>query len=483
MAITIQDVALYIHNIRTRMPFRYGIAVMTAMPHLMMRIRCEVDGQPQIGLAADSLAPKWFTKNPNTTYSDDITEMLHVIQSAATLAEQIKTADTVFEWWQQIYKAQKRWATAKGYPPLLWNFGVSLIERAIIDAFCRANRQTITEALQTNALGIRLGDVHPELKNYRPTDLLPAKPYRSVFVRHTVGLADPLTDQEILADDRIEDGLPQSLEHCILRYGLTYFKIKVCGDNQQDMARLKQIATVLNHNVADFSFTLDGNEQYQNVEQFQAFWQALKRDPDLSPLLEKLLFVEQPLYRDVALSTETKEALTRWPDRPPIIIDESDGSIESLPTALQSGYVGTSHKNCKGIIKGIANACLLEHYRRTTPTEQYVMSGEDLANVGPIALLQDLAVMSNLGIEHVERNGHHYFPGLSMFPQPLPDQILDHHPDLYHCQAENLVTLNIQKGRLTLDSVLEAPFGLGVNLSLAEFTPHDQWQFESLGIK
>ena len=34
------------------------------------------------------------------------------------------------------------------------------------------------------------------------------------------------------------------------------------------------------------------------------------------------------------------------------------------------------------------------------------MSGEDLANVGPVALLNDLAVMSVLGVEDVERNGH-----------------------------------------------------------------------------
>jgi hypothetical protein len=33
-----------------------------------------------------------------------------------------------------------------------------------------------------------------------------------------------------------------------------------------------------------------------------------------------------------------------------------------------------------------------------------MMSGEDLCNTGPIALLQDLAVMAALGIESVERN-------------------------------------------------------------------------------
>ena len=59
------------------------------------------------------------------------------------------------------------------------------------------------------------------------------------------------------------------------------------------------------------------------------------------------------------------------------------------------------------------------------------MSGEDLANVGPVALLNDLTVMSSLGINHVERNGHHYFAGLSVYPKDLQEKICLAHPDLY----------------------------------------------------
>src|SRR5207302_8085313 len=64
---------------------------------------------------------------------------------------------------------------------------------------------------------------------------------------------------------------------------------------------------------------------------------------------------------------------------------------------------------------GIANACLLEKRRRDG--ERVVLTGEDLCNLGPVALLQDLALMALLGIEHVERNGHHYYRGLSLWPE------------------------------------------------------------------
>jgi len=102
-------------------------------------------------------------------------------------------------------------------------------------------------------------------------------------------------------------------------------------------------------------------------------------------------------------SDDPVAALRAWPDRPRLIIDESDGALGDLPRALALGYAGTSHKNCKGIVKGIANACLLEKRRRSG--ERVVLTGEDLCNLGPVALLQDLAMTALLGIEHVERNG------------------------------------------------------------------------------
>ncbi len=63
MTIRVLDSQLYVHNMRTRFPFRYGIASMTALPHLFVRLLVEVDGVEQWGIASDGLAPKWFTKN------------------------------------------------------------------------------------------------------------------------------------------------------------------------------------------------------------------------------------------------------------------------------------------------------------------------------------------------------------------------------------------------------------------------------------
>ncbi|MGQ9815275.1 MAG: hypothetical protein ACUVR3_09015 [Candidatus Roseilinea sp.] len=214
---------------------------------------------------------------------------------------------------------------------------------------------------------------------------------------------------------------------------------------------------------------------YQHVDPFHEFWRALTAHARLAPFLRRLLFVEQPLHRSAALSDEVRAAFTAWPDRPPLIIDESDGPLDTLALALDCGYHGTSHKNCKGVFKGIANACLIERRRRADPSAKRVMSAEDLSNVGPVALLQDMAVVATLGIPHAERNGHHYFAGLSMLPAQTQSAVLRAHPDLYRRHERGFPTLDIQGGQISARTVTRAPFGFGFSFDPAEFSPLDDW--------
>jgi hypothetical protein len=99
------------------------------------------------------------------------------------------------------------------------------------------------------------------------------------------------------------------------------------------------------------------------------------------------------------------------------------------------------------------------------------MSGEDLCNIGPVALLQDLAVMGALGIGSVERNGHHYHAGLSQFPNPLQEQVLACHGDLYERSQAGWPAVRITEGEMELSSLHRAPFGVGFLLDVGQFKP------------
>ncbi|MCH8918625.1 MAG: hypothetical protein IIC52_11280 [Proteobacteria bacterium] len=266
---------------------------------------------------------------------------------------------------------------------------------------------------------------------------------------------------------------------------MTHFKVKLFGQEEQDLERLGQIAAIIKKHCSRYAFTLDGNEQYKEIGAFQSLWERVQENEPLREFFKYLLFVEQPFHRDVALSDATDEALRGWRGRPAMIIDESDATLDSVVEALAKGYAGTSHKNCKGVMKGIANACLIEHRRRKDPSRKYVNSVEDLCNIGPIALLQDFAVAATLGIDHVERNGHQYFRGLSMFGPKVQEAMLKSHGDLYRWWAVEglespIATVAIKEGRVNLGSVVDAPFGVGIDLDCDPYTPLEEWTYESL---
>ena len=457
---TLSPFEFFVRRTRTRFPFRYGIASMTDVPHLFARTRVTLAGTSSFGLSSEGLPPKWFTKNPATTFEQDLPEMLQVISHAATLAERIaRSPVSFFDFWRELYRQQSDWANARPIAPLLANLGLSLVERAALDGLCRGAAQSLHGMIATNRLGLRLGDIHAELGQAQPRDLLPAAPLPSCFVRHTIGLGDALSPADIPAGERVSDGLPQDLESCIREYGLRYFKVKLLADAERDLARLRELSRILEREAGGTYFvTLDGNENFQDFEAFRQFWRKAEDDPALRELWRRILVVEQPVHRDRALSADPGAGLRAWPDRPRLIIDESDGALGDLPRALELGYAGTSHKNCKGIVKGIANACLLEKRRRGG--DPVALTGEDLCNLGPVALLQDLAMMALLGIEHVERNGHHYYRGLSLWPADWQDTVLAAHGDLYQRHRDGFACLRIRAGRVDLGSVNAAPLGV-----------------------
>lgn len=452
-------------TVRLRLPFRYGITTMTEMPYLFVRLAVEVEGRPTAGVAADCLPAKWFTKDPARPVPQEIEEMLRVIRHAAETARGM-TGASAFALWHELYQRQAAWAADAGLPPLLAHFGTSLVERAVIEAVCRHLGKPFAAVLHSGGLGVRLGEIHPELSGSAPADWLPALPLPSVLARHTVGLADPLTEADIPPADRLNDGLPQSLESCIARYGLKHFKIKITGQPAADRERLRRIAAVLERGGGDFAFSLDGNEAFKGMEEFREHWSGISGESALRAFLSRLLFVEQPLHRSVALAPEVGRILSQWPEAPPVIIDESDGELESAAQALALGYAGTSHKNCKGVFKGVANRCLLAHRQRAHPHGRFLMSGEDLCGIGPVAVLQDLAVQAALGNESVERNGHHYVAGLSAFPPAMGEAVLAAHADLYGRSPAGWPTLRIERGRIELGSVNAAPLGVGPVLDL-----------------
>src|SRR5204863_514653 len=77
------------------------------------------------------------------------------------------------------------------------------------------------------------------------------------------------------------------------------------------------------------------------------------------------------------------------------------------------------------------NAARCRLWNREEGAARYFMSGEDLTLQAGVALQQDLALVSLLGLAHAERNGHHYVNGMAGLPLAQQAAVLEAHPDLY----------------------------------------------------
>jgi hypothetical protein len=351
-----------------------------------------------------------------------------------------------------------------------------------MDALARAAGQSFGEAVRQDLYGIQPDVVHPSLAGLVPRDWLPAEPRSWIYVRHTVGLSDPLTVGDIAPGDRTADGFPQALEEYVQQTGTRYFKLKLANRLEHDLSRVNQFAAVAQRHLGnDYRLTLDGNELYDQPDQFDALVAAVRADPLLETLWKNTLVIEQPLARSIALDPRHTAGLRSLGRIKPVIIDESDAALDSYPQAIELGYRGVSSKSCKGPIKSILNAGLTWLANGRATRQDFLMTGEDLCTVGIVPVQADLCLAATLGLEHVERNGHHYHRGLSYLPREQQQAVLAAHSDLYE-QRGDVVAPTVRGGHFEISSLHCPGFGFAVVPDIEAMTPADEWRFETLGL-
>ncbi len=483
MKFTLKQTRLGLRNSTTRIPFFYGNTCLTRCPQAVLEAVVECNGRVQSGYSGDCLPPGWFDKNPQLGFRQQIDDMLTAAALAqGVFAEEASHETNLFDAWLAAYHRVHAVAGEQGTEPLLATFGLSLVERAIIDALARAADLSFAQAVRENLFAIRPGEVHPELKGMQPSDWLPENPSRRVFVRQTVGLGDPLTVAEIPSGQRVVDGYLQAIEEYIQQSGVRYFKVKLRNDLDQDRHRLLGFAALVeSHLGKDYRLTLDGNEQYKTAAELDDLIELLQGDPKLATLWDNTLAIEQPLARRVALDADHTAGVRELSRRRPVIIDESDGELGSYVQALECGYRGVSSKNCKGPIKSLLNAGLTWLRNDRGRNAEFLMTGEDLCSVGVIPTQADLCLAAALGLTHVERNGHHYHPGLSYLPPAQQQAALAAHGDMY-ARRHGVVSPHIQDGVLEIGSLQCVGFGFAVTPDFDSMQSPEEWDYASLGI-
>ena len=456
MKVKLEEVECYERPMKMRLAFRFGVITVTEGVQAVIRARISLaNGRTSLGVAAEALAAKWFEKDPRFTDAQNLDQLR---QSLAIAIDHYGEhgLDTPFGLFARTYLAQQRRGATLGLNPLVASYGPALLDRAILDAVGKAAGQSFAEMVSSNVPGIRATELTPDIgQSDLAAFLARLKPAPSIDLRHTVGLVDPLTAADRPPHERVNDGLPETLEEVVSAYRGHYYKLKVSGDITADLDRLSRIATVLDAGLPDYRATLDGNEQYDDVEGIVALWRKVGEAPALARLAKSTLFIEQPIKRSVALSRSIRPLAKLRP----VIIDESDGELSSFPTALALGYAGVSSKNCKGFYKSILNAS-----RVSKLGHGYFMSAEDLTTLPGVSLQQDLALVSLLGMAHVERNAHHFVDGMSFAPEAEQRAFAAAHPDLYEMKDGKPARLKAPGGKIALGSLGVPGFAVGAEM-------------------
>jgi L-alanine-DL-glutamate epimerase-like enolase superfamily enzyme len=474
------SVELRLSEAWTRLPFRYGNACLTAVPIVHVRAHVETaSGRSAGGLSADCLPPRWFDKAAEKTFRENVADLLLAITCAREAYLEASASEgprTVHRLWSTAFPEAARRIESRGLNRLTASFGSSLLERALIDAACRLAGISFHDALRDGVLG------------WNGAHLVAREPLRSICCRHTVGLADPIRAADVAPEERLDDGLPQTLEEDVAHYGLRHFKVKVSGDAAADRERLEAVARVLAGGCpGGYYVSLDGNEQYGDLGELEGLLDALESSAAGRQFVESIAYIEQPLRRELALDPAAGPSVRSLGRRKPVLIDESDDRLESFEEAAALGYSGCSVKNCKGVFKALRNLELARRWNlERGGAPGFFLTGEDLANLPVVPLQQDLTTLASLGIDNAERNGHHYFFGLRHLPPAEQASAAACHPDLYrrrrHGGPAEEAVLDIAGGRIQCGTLQAPGYGYSCAVAFEARVPLEEWRFERLGL-
>ncbi|MBC9877162.1 hypothetical protein G8O24_07355 [Bradyrhizobium sp. INPA01-394B] len=454
----LRDIAFFERPVQFARPFRFGAITLHATPQLFVRVEIEVEGKTTnkgtaVGASAELLVPKWFDKRPELSPAQTVDGLRRSLEIARGLYLARTEFQTAFDLHASCIGAQIATCAKKNIPPLAAAYGPAEIDKAILDALLRAVEASFFDGMAANIAGVD-ARLSPDLKDADLAAFLSGrKPLPRVAVRHTVGL-----------DDRVEGagGVADARQNA----GANYFKLKLGGDPSVDAERLARIGKALDRLGRDTKVTLDANEQYADLAALQALIDRLDRDPALRSISSRLLYIEQPMPRDITRQSPLGSLAARG-----LIIDEADDSYDAFPAARALGYHGISSKSCKGLYKSIVNATRAAKW--SGRGETFFVTGEDLTCQAGLAVQQDLALGAFIGVIHAERNGHHYVDGFGETPLAEAQAFAAAHPDLY-ADAGHGIRLSIHEGDLLTGSLHCAGFATQVHPDWSALRPLEQ---------
>ena len=411
--IRLTDIITSTEEIGYRTPIKFGGRVVNDV--VLFHVRVEVTtrtGERAVGRGSMPVGNVWAWPSQSVSTEQSLAAMIQMSERMAQAAARCSTAAHPLEICHELAtghaaiaaEVQRDAGIDEDIPKLAQLVSVSPLEAAIFDAHGKPNRRNSSILLAREFvncdLQTYLGD---EFSGEYLDDYTSRSPMKRLPIYHLVAALDAFSGGDI--DQRVDDGLPETLGEWIKADGLTHLKIKLAGDDLLwDVERVVAVEQVAieaqtQRGCTRWCYSLDFNEKCANVQYVLDFLAKLtERSPTA---LERVQYIEQPTHRDLRANPENK--MHEAARIKPIVIDESLVDLESLLLAREHGYSGVALKACKGHSEALLMGAAAQKYG-------LFLCVQDLTCVGS-SFLHSASIAARIPtVAAIEGNGRQYCP-------------------------------------------------------------------------
>ncbi len=403
--IYLRNLQLEEERIAFRSPMKFGGRVVTDA--VLMHVYADVetrDGRRARGLGSMPMSNIWGWPTRDVPAEKTLSAMIGLCRRLVVQANDYSeaghpldiTTDLARTHAETTAEVVRQLDVPEPMPRLAQLVAASPVEAAVHDGFGKAlglnSYNVLSPEFVSHDLAHWLGDDFrgEYLDRYTLREPKPRMP-----LYHLVGALDPLTDAEI--DQRIGDGLPETLGEWIKADGLTHLKIKLNGDDLgwdvERVAGVERVAVAAQteRGCDHWNYSLDFNERCADVSYVLDFLAQLQeRSPGA---LGRVQYIEQPTHRD--LKSHPHHRMHAAARIKPVVIDESLVDFESLVLSREMGYSGVALKACKGQTEALLMGAAAQKYGMflcvqdlTCPGASFLHSASLSARIPTVAAIE-----------------------------------------------------------------------------------------------
>ena len=156
----IREIELFERPVVLRLPFRFGVVTLTECPQAFARARIEfADGSERLGRGGRADGAQVVRQEPGAVSNEDNFDQLRdVLRLARDAYLRDAAPATAFGHFARHHDAHLQAAARRAASTRCWpSYGPALLDRAVLDALCRALRRVVLRGDARNLAGIGAG--------------------------------------------------------------------------------------------------------------------------------------------------------------------------------------------------------------------------------------------------------------------------------------------------------------------------------------